>query len=47
MRERVHLVGGEIAIDSRPAGGTRIAVRVPVPPPGGRNCRLQVTEAGG
>jgi len=31
MRERLHLVGGEIALDSRPAGGTRIDVRVPVP----------------
>ena len=33
MRERLNLVGGEIAIDSRPAGGTRLAVRVPSPPP--------------
>jgi signal transduction histidine kinase len=33
MRERLHLVGGQIAIDSRPAGGTRIDVRVPVAAP--------------
>jgi PAS domain S-box-containing protein len=33
MRERLHLVGGEIAIDSRPSGGTRIRVRVPLRPP--------------
>jgi PAS domain S-box-containing protein len=33
MRERLHLVGGEIAIDSRLSGGTRIDVRVPVPAP--------------
>jgi PAS domain S-box-containing protein len=29
MRERVRLVGGTIAIDSRPSGGTTIHVRVP------------------
>jgi PAS domain S-box-containing protein len=29
MRERLRLVSGEITIDSRPAGGTRIDVRVP------------------
>jgi signal transduction histidine kinase len=33
MRERLHLVGGAIAIDSRPAGGTRIDIRVPAPAP--------------
>jgi len=33
MRERLHLVGGEITIDSRPSGGTRIDVRVPAPIP--------------
>jgi PAS domain S-box-containing protein len=30
MRERLHLVNGEIAIDSKPSGGTRIRVSVPV-----------------
>jgi PAS domain S-box-containing protein len=30
MRERLHLVGGAMAIDSRPWGGTRIEVRVPL-----------------
>jgi signal transduction histidine kinase len=30
MRERLRLVQGEIAIDSRPAAGTRIDVRVPL-----------------
>jgi signal transduction histidine kinase len=34
MRERLRLVGGEIVIDSRPAGGTRIDVRVPLGAPG-------------
>jgi signal transduction histidine kinase len=34
MRERLYLVGGDIAIDSRPGVGTRIDVRVPVPVPG-------------
>ncbi len=29
MRERVHLIGGEFAIDSAPGAGTRIWVRVP------------------
>jgi PAS domain S-box-containing protein len=33
MRERLRLVGGEIAIDSSPSGGTRVEVRVPVPAP--------------
>src|SRR5436305_1170840 len=33
MRERLNLVGGGIAIDSRPSGGTRIDVRVPVTAP--------------
>ena len=31
MRERVRLVGGTIVIESRPMGGTCIAVRVPIP----------------
>jgi PAS domain S-box-containing protein len=30
MRERLHLVHGEITIDSRPSAGTRIDVRVPL-----------------
>jgi signal transduction histidine kinase len=30
MRERLHLVGGTIDIDSRPSEGTRIDVRVPM-----------------
>ena len=29
MRERVHLIGGEFAIDSAPGAGTRIWVRAP------------------
>jgi len=29
MRERIHLVGGSITVDSRPGGGTRLAVAVP------------------
>jgi signal transduction histidine kinase len=32
MRERLRLVGGEIAIDSRPAGGVRIDVHIPWTP---------------
>src|SRR5205823_142722 len=31
MRERLRLVRGAIAIDSRPSGGTYIEVRVPLP----------------
>jgi two-component system sensor histidine kinase UhpB len=34
MRERLYLVGGDIDVDSRPSGGTRIRVRVPIPPSG-------------
>jgi PAS domain S-box-containing protein len=30
MRERLQLVGGTLSIDSRPAGGTRIDVRIPL-----------------
>ena len=30
MRERVRYLGGEIAIDSQPSGGTRLHVRVPL-----------------
>ncbi len=30
MRERLHLVGGSIAIDARPSGGTRVEVQVPL-----------------
>jgi signal transduction histidine kinase len=49
MRERLYLVGGEIAIDSRPGGGTRISVRVPVPGPGLDRSEpaLQMELAGG
>ncbi len=32
MRERVHLLGGSLSIDSRPEGGTVIYVRVPLRP---------------
>lgn len=32
MRERLRLVGGEITVDSRPAGGARIDVRAPLVP---------------
>jgi PAS domain S-box-containing protein len=31
MRERLHLIGGTIAIDSRPGEGTRIDIHAPVP----------------
>jgi signal transduction histidine kinase len=47
MRERLHLVGGEIAIDSRPAGGTRIDVRVPAPAGSRAEGALQVEVVGG
>jgi len=30
MRERIRYLGGEIAIDSQPSGGTRLNVRVPL-----------------
>lgn len=32
MLERVRLVQGELAVESKPGGGTRILVRLPVPP---------------
>lgn len=32
MRERVRLVQGELAVESSPGGGTRIFVRIPLPP---------------
>jgi PAS domain S-box-containing protein len=47
MRERLHLVGGEITIDSRPAGGTRIGVRVPAPAPDRPEVALQAEAASG
>lgn len=37
MRERVHLAGGEIVIESRPSQGTRITVTVPRSRPGPQN----------
>jgi signal transduction histidine kinase len=33
MRERLRLVGGQISVDSRPSGGTRIDVRTPMVAP--------------
>jgi signal transduction histidine kinase len=33
MRERLRLIGGEIAVDSRPSGGARIEVRIPLGAP--------------
>jgi signal transduction histidine kinase len=30
MRERLRLVGGEITVDSRPSGGARVDVRIPL-----------------
>jgi signal transduction histidine kinase len=47
MRERLHLVRGEIAIDSRPSGGTRIEVRVPVSATAGPEGALQAGPATG
>ena len=41
MRERLHLVGGEMAIDSRPSQGTRIDVRVPLSNSGRADACLQ------
>jgi PAS domain S-box-containing protein len=29
MRERLHLVGGEITVESKPSGGARVEVRIP------------------
>jgi signal transduction histidine kinase len=45
MRERLHLVGGEITIDSRPAEGTRIEVRVPLGGAGRAEGALKVQPA--
>jgi len=42
MRERLRLVQGEIAIDSRPAAGTRIEVRVPLA--GAKPARINLKE---
>ncbi len=47
MRERLHLVGGEITIDSRPFGGTRIDIRIPAPRPGGPEGALEMAVACG
>jgi PAS domain S-box-containing protein len=47
MRERLYLVGGEIVIDARPAGGTRINVRIPVPIPSRAENALQTESAKG
>jgi len=48
MRERLLLVGGEITIDSRPSGGTRIDVCVPVGVPDRpENGALQADLVGG
>jgi signal transduction histidine kinase len=47
MRERLHLIGGEIAIDSRPSRGTRIDVRVPIPRIEQLECALQEEAARG
>jgi PAS domain S-box-containing protein len=44
MRERLHLVGGEIAIDSRPSGGTRIDVCVPAPDRPESSLRVEVAS---
>jgi PAS domain S-box-containing protein len=47
MRERLHLIGGEIAIDSRASGGTRIEVRVPVPATGEAEDAMELEAARG
>jgi signal transduction histidine kinase len=31
MRERVHLAGGELAIDTEPGAGTAVRFRLPLP----------------
>jgi PAS domain S-box-containing protein len=47
MRERLHLVGGEITIDSGPSSGTRIDVRVPATAAGPPEGALQTSAATG
>jgi signal transduction histidine kinase len=47
MRERLHLVGGAIAIDSRPSVGTRIDIRIPAPITGRPESALHVAVASG
>jgi len=41
MRERARMVRGRIAVQSRPGEGTRIEVRVPIPPPAAEAGELQ------
>ncbi len=36
MRERLQLVGGEVALSLREGGGTRLTVRAPIAQDGGR-----------
>lgn len=45
MRERLRPVSGEIVIDSRPSGGTRIEVRIPLCASGQGDGALQVPPA--
>lgn len=45
MRERLHHVSGEIVIDSRPSGGTRIDVRIPRRAAGQTEAALPVQPA--
>jgi signal transduction histidine kinase len=47
MRERLSLVGGQITIDSRNGGGTRIDVCVPLPHPVGETCELSARDPNG
>ena len=46
MRERLRLIGGTIAIDSRPGAGTRIDVRVPLGGAGQADEPLQAQPSG-
>jgi PAS domain S-box-containing protein len=46
MRERLYLVGGQIAIHSQPSGGTRIDVRVPLGSNGQAESALPAHPAG-
>jgi signal transduction histidine kinase len=47
MSERLEALGGSLYIDSRPGGGTRLEVRVPLPTADPRHLRAGIGDGGG